>query len=120
MISKSVIVFWSVVCLTITMNLMAKDPQGTGTIIYILVNGLLWAIVVIPTALIANVFKSQKVYSPKMRMIRGGALTAVGLLTFIVTNSSQQPKPAPIQNTQQKMIYQSTPGGYRLQPWVER
>jgi len=104
--------------LTIAMNLMAKDPQGTGTIIYILGNGLLWAIVVIPTALIGQLFKSGKVYSLKMRMIRGGVLVAIGLLTFVVVHSSQQPTP-----TQVKAFGKNDPRAVTdrgFQPWVER
>ena len=97
---------------------MAKDPQGTGTIIYILGNGLLWAIVVIPTALIGQLFKSQKVYSPKMRMIRGGVLTAVGLLTFMIVHSSQQPTPTPMKTFGKNDPRSITGRGF--QPWVER
>ena len=44
MISKSVIVFWSVACLTIFVHLVGKD--GGGTAYYILFTGLIWAIVV--------------------------------------------------------------------------
>jgi hypothetical protein len=91
MISKSVIVFWSVACLTIFMSLVGKHAEGT--LIYILVMGFTWAIVVVPVALIGKLFQSQKVYSPKMRIIRGGVLTAVGLLTFMIVNASQQPAP---------------------------
>ena len=101
-------------CLTIFVHLVGKD--GGGTAYYILFTGLIWAIVVIPTALIANVFKSRKVYSPKMRMIRGGVLTAVGLLTFMVVNASQQPAPV-------KAFGKNDPRaitGRGFQPWIER
>jgi hypothetical protein len=134
MISKSVIVFWSVVCLTIAMNLMAKDSQGTGTIIYILGNGFLWAIAVIPTALIGQLFKSQKIYSPKIRMIRGGVLTAIGLLTFMIVNASQRPTaPAASQQHTRSDYFWSDkaggpgvfvpaaqPTGRGFQPWIDR
>lgn len=114
MISKSVIVFWSVFCLTIFVHLIGKD--GGGTAYYILFTGLFWAIIVIPTALIANVFKSQKVYSAKTQMIHSGVLAAIGLLTFMIVHSSQQPKPLQAQG---KAIYQQSTGR-GFQPWVER
>ena len=132
MISKSVIVFWSVACLTIFVHLMGRD--GGGTAYYILFTGLIWAIVVIPTALIANVFKSRKVYSPKMQMIRGGVLTAIGLLTFMVVHSSQRPT-APAASQQHTrsdyfwsdkaggpgvFVPNAQPTGRGFQPWVER
>jgi len=106
MISKSIIVFWSVVCLTLTMHLVSKNNQGT--LIYILGNGLVWAIVVAPTALIGQLFKSRRIYSPKMQTIRGGILTAIGLIAFVLANSSQHsPKQA-----------QQTERGF--QPWTGR
>jgi len=89
MISKSIIVFWSIVCLTLTMHLVSKD--GQGTLIYILGMGLTWAIVVVPTALIGQLFKSPKVYTPKMQMIRAGILTAVGLFALVLAVGSQRP-----------------------------
>jgi hypothetical protein len=90
MISKSVIVFWSVTSLTIFANLIHKD--GEGTLFFILIVGLVWAIVVIPTALIGNLFRSQKVYGTKMQFLRGGVLAAIGVLSFVIVNASQQPK----------------------------
>jgi hypothetical protein len=90
-ISKSVIVFWSVACLTLFVHLVGKHEAGT--IYYILFMAPIWAIVVIPTAVVSKVFKWRKVYSPKMRMIHGGVLTAIGLLTFMIVNASQQPPP---------------------------
>jgi hypothetical protein len=90
MISKSVIVFWSVASLTIFVHLVGKHEEGTAY--YILFLGLLWAIVVAPTALIGKLFRSQKVYGTKMRVLRGGVLTALGLLTFVIVHASQQPK----------------------------
>ena len=114
MISKSVIVFWSVACLTIFVHLVGKHAEGT--LVYILMMGFSWAIVVIPTALIGNLFKSQKVYSPKMRMIHGGVLTAIGLLTFVMVNASQQPTPM-------KAFGKNDPRsitGRGFQPWIER
>jgi hypothetical protein len=90
MISKSVIVFWSVVCLTLAVHLIGKDQAGTA--FYILGMGLMWSIVVVPTALIGKLFKSRKVYSTKMRVLRGGALAAIGLMTFVIAQASQQPK----------------------------
>ena len=116
MISKSVIVFWSVTCLTIFVHLMGKDEGATA--FYILAMGLMWAIVVVPTALIGRLFKSQKVYSPKMRMIRGGVLTAVGLLTFMIVHSSQQPTPTPMKTFGKNDPRSITGRGF--QPWVER
>jgi hypothetical protein len=50
----------------------------------------MWAVVVVPTALIGRLFKSQKVYSTNMQLLRGGVLTAVGLITFAIAHASQQ------------------------------
>jgi hypothetical protein len=91
MISKSVIVFWSVTCLTIFVHLIGKDDGATA--FYILAMGLMWAIVVVPTALIGRLFKSQKVYSTNMQLLRGGVLAAVGLITFVIAHASQQNNP---------------------------
>jgi hypothetical protein len=93
MISKSVIVFWSVACLTIFVHLANKD--GAGTIYYIVFLALIWAIVVIPTAVVGKFFRvrKEKVYSTKMRVLRGGVLATIGVLTFVIVNASQQPKP---------------------------
>jgi hypothetical protein len=63
MISKSVIVFWSVACLAIFVHLVGKD--GGATAYYILGMGLIWAIVVVPTALIGKLFKSRKVIASR-------------------------------------------------------
>ena len=97
MISKSVIVFWSVTCLTIFVHLVGKDEGASA--FYILAMGLMWAIVVVPTALIGRLFKSQKVYSTNMQLLRGGVLTAVGLITFMIAHASQQPSATKAQNT---------------------
>jgi hypothetical protein len=116
MISKSVIVFWSVTCLTIFVHLVGKHEAGT--LIYILMMGFTWAIVVIPAALIGKLFQSQNVYSPKTRMIHRGVLAAIGLLTFVIVNSSQQPTPTPM-----KAFGKNDPRaitGRGFQPWVER
>jgi hypothetical protein len=105
------------------MHLVSKD--GQGTLIYILGNGLVWAIVVVPTALIGQLFKSRKVYSPKMQMIRGGVLAAVGLIAFVLAVASQRATaPAAPKQAQDRTIYQwaeptkSTRHGF--QPWIER
>ncbi len=59
-----------------------------------------WGIVVFPAALMANFSKSRKVYSTKMQVVRGGALAAIALLTFVVVHASQQPKePHTLQTT---------------------
>jgi hypothetical protein len=132
MISKSVIVFWSVACLTLTMHLVSKD--GQGTLIYILAMGLTWAIVVVPAALIGQLFKARKVYSPKMRMIRGGILTAVGLFAFVLAVGSQRPTApaASQQHTRSDYFWsdkaggpgvferEAQPTGRGFRPWVER
>ena len=94
MISKSVIVFWSVTCLTLFVHLAGNHSEGT--FLYIIAMGFVWAIVVGPTALIGRLFKSEKVYGAKMRLLRGGALVAVGLMTFVVVNASQAPKCWPV------------------------
>ena len=90
MISKSVIVFWSVTCLTMFMHLTGKDPRATAY--YILFMGVIWAIVVFPAALIGKLFKSRKVYGTGMRVVRGGVLASIALLTFVIVNASQQSK----------------------------
>lgn len=91
MLSKSVIVFWSVACLTIFVHLANKD--AAGTVYYILFLALIWSAVVIPAAVVGKFFRvrKEKVYSIGMRMLRGGVLTAVGLLTFVIVHASQQP-----------------------------
>jgi hypothetical protein len=114
------------------MHLMGKDNQGT--LIYILAMGLVWAIVVVPAALIGQLFKARKVYSPKMRMIRGGVLTAVGLFAFVLTVASQRP-PAPeppecvhlpdrpsaiICRDGRNFIDPKIPTGRGFQPWIGR
>ena len=100
MISKSVIIFWSVACLTIFVHLVGKD--GGATAFYILAMGLMWAIVVVPTALIGRLFKSQKVYSTNMQLLRGGVLTAVGLIAFVIVHASQQTSVTKAQNNPPK------------------
>jgi hypothetical protein len=100
MISKSVIVFWSVACLTLFIHLAGKDPELTAY--FILGMGFMWALVVLPTALIGRLFKSKKVYSTKMRLLRGGVLTAVGLITFVIAHASQQPSVTKAQNNPPK------------------
>jgi hypothetical protein len=103
------------------MHLVSKD--GQGTLIYILVNGLVWAIVVVPTALIGQLFKSRKVYTPKMRMIRGGVLTAIGFIAFILASASQHSTSLPKQAQDNRTIYQwiePTPTGRGFHPWIER
>jgi hypothetical protein len=114
MISKSVVVFWSVACLTIFVHLVGKD--GGATAFYILAMGLMWAIVVVPTALVGKLFKSRKVYSTKMRVLRGSALTAIGLITFVVVHASQQS--TPMRASEKVTIDQSKQRGF--QPWPQR
>ena len=100
MISKAVIVFWSVLCLTIFFRLI--DENDGLSVFYILAQGLIWAIVVVPTALIGKLFKSKKVYSTNMKLLRGGVLTAVGLITFVIAQSSQQTSVTKAQNNPPK------------------
>src|SRR3954471_365817 len=100
MISKSVIVFWSVTCLTIFVHLVGTNEGASA--FYILAMGLMWAIVVVPTALIGRLFKSKKMYSTNMQLLRGGVLTAVGLLTFVIVNASQQTSVTKAQNNPPK------------------
>lgn len=131
MISKSIIVFWSIVCLTLMLHLVNKD--GQGTLIYILGMGLTWAIVVVPTALIGQLFKSPKVYTPKMQMIRGSILVAVGVFGFILAVTSQRlTVPAPQQHTRSDYFWsdkaggpgvferEAQPTGRGFQHWIER
>jgi hypothetical protein len=80
------------------MHLAGKDAAATAY--YIVFMGLIWGIVVIPAALVGKLFKTRKVYSGSMQVVRGGALAAIALLTFAVVNASQQQKePHTLQTT---------------------
>ena len=58
MISKSIVVIWSIVCFSIFAKVVGDDPSATAFSIVIL--GIMWAIVVTPTAAIGGLFKNKE------------------------------------------------------------
>ncbi|MBO0718951.1 MAG: hypothetical protein J2P55_16695 [Rhizobiales bacterium] len=81
MISKSIIVFWSVVCFMLFWHMTQGHPSGA--VVFMLGNGLIWAIVVVPTALIGTLFASRRPrLTPQRRRINAAILVAVGLLAW--------------------------------------
>jgi hypothetical protein len=87
MISKSIIVFWSVLCFMLFWHMMQGHPSGAT--IFILGNGFIWAVVVVPTALIGTLFASRKSRpTPQRQRINAAILVAVGLLAFGLAHSA--------------------------------
>jgi len=77
MITKSITVFWTVVCFTAFL-------RGDLNTMALVVTCFLWGIVVVPTTLIGQLFKKDKVYTPGQNAIRAGVLIAIGGLAFLL------------------------------------
>jgi hypothetical protein len=85
MISKSVLVFWTVFCFMIAASVMSRDSSGSGTMFTIIIQGIIWGIVAIPTALIGALFKKSE-QKPKVR--DRIILIGVAALTFLLCISA--------------------------------
>jgi hypothetical protein len=78
MIAKSIIVFWTVLCFMIFMK---SGATAFGAI----ANGVIWALVVVPTAAIGRLFKDQnKQYTLHQQRVRTAILIIAGLLPVLM------------------------------------
>jgi hypothetical protein len=100
MISKTILVFWTVTCFMIAVQVISKDTTGGGTMFVIILQGIVWGIVAVPTALIGALFKKNKEPKSYEKYVLIGA--AVG--AFILCTSALDWK----QPTSKASSYSST------------
>jgi hypothetical protein len=84
MISKTILVFWTVTCFMIAAQVISTDTTGGGTMFVIILQGIIWGIVAVPTALIGALFKKNKEPKSYEKYVLIGA--AVG--AFILCTSA--------------------------------
>jgi hypothetical protein len=79
MISKTILVFWTVTCFLIAVQVISGDTTG-GTWFVIVAQGITWAIVAVPTALIGSLFKKNKEPTPYEKYVLIGAAACAVVL----------------------------------------
>jgi hypothetical protein len=79
MISKTILVFWTVTCFLIAVQVISGDTTG-GTWFVIIIQGITWAIVAVPTALIGSLFKKDKGPKPSEKYVLIGAAACAVVL----------------------------------------
>jgi hypothetical protein len=86
MISKTILVFWTVTCFLIAVQVISGDTTG-GTWFVIVAQGITWAIVAVPTALIGSLF-NQRHTKNMFSLAQRRALSSFALLLW--TGSIQE------------------------------
>jgi hypothetical protein len=83
MISKAVLVFWTVICFLIGVKIISTSGHSLGAFYGFVILGFTWAIIAAPTALIGSLFKKDKGPKPSEKYVLiGSAACAVVLCAF--------------------------------------